>query len=141
MRGARGLDQGDFAQLFQVEYHGAVGIGLKSGDEARSPDHFLESVGIAHVKSLEERVVKALIIIRNTAVPTVVPLCETVNVTVPAFTVPDVLVTVAASVTLWLLSLNVAVAFAAVVVVAPLPTVNVGCRCSPQNFPPRCRRP
>jgi hypothetical protein len=55
----------------------------------------------------------------------VVPLCETVNVTVPAFTVPDVLVTVAASVTLWLLSLNGAVAFAAVVVVAPLPTVNV----------------
>jgi hypothetical protein len=57
--------------------------------------------------------------------PTAVPPCDTANVTVPAFTVPAPLVTVAASVTFWLLSLNVAVSFAAVVVVAPVPTLNV----------------
>jgi hypothetical protein len=44
-----------------------------------------------------------------TDVPTCVPPVDTVNVTVPAFTVPAPLVTVALSVTLWLLSLNVTV--------------------------------
>jgi len=60
-----------------------------------------------------------------TALPITVAPCVTVNVTVPALTVPAPLVTVAASVTLWLDSLNVAVAFAATVVVAPAPTVSV----------------
>jgi hypothetical protein len=61
-----------------------------------------------------------------TAEPTCVPPCDTVNVTVPTFTAPAPLVTVAASVTFWLLALNLAVAFAATVVVAAgLPTVNV----------------
>jgi hypothetical protein len=55
----------------------------------------------------------------------VVPPCETMKVTVPAFTVPLPLVTVAESETFWLLVLNVAVAFAPVVVVAPVPTVRV----------------
>jgi hypothetical protein len=50
-------------------------------------------------------------------VPIVVPLCDTVNVTVPTFTAPAPLVTVAVNVTFWLLALNVAEAFAAVVVV------------------------
>ena len=60
-----------------------------------------------------------------TGVPIVVPPCDTVNVTVPAFTVPDPLVTVADSVTFWLLALNVAVALVPAVVVAPAPTVSV----------------
>jgi hypothetical protein len=56
------------------------------------------------------------------------PICvtplNTPNVTVPEFTVPPVLVTVADRLTDWLLALNVAVAFAAVVVVFAL-TVSV----------------
>jgi hypothetical protein len=49
--------------------------------------------------------------------PSCVPPLETVNVTVPAFTVPAVLVTVAARVTFWELALNPIEAFAAIVVV------------------------
>ena len=45
------------------------------------------------------------------------PPCDTVNVTVPAFTVPLLLVTVAESATFWLLVLKVAKAFVPVVVV------------------------
>ena len=60
-----------------------------------------------------------------TGEPIVVPPCETVNVTVPAFTVPEPLVTVAERVTFWLALLNTAEAFAPVVVVAPAPTVKV----------------
>jgi hypothetical protein len=52
-----------------------------------------------------------------TADPSCVPPLETVNVTVPAFTVPAVLVTVAERVTFWELALNPIEAFAAVVVV------------------------
>jgi hypothetical protein len=52
-----------------------------------------------------------------TADPSGVPPLETVNVTVPAFTVPAVLVTVAERTTLWALALNPIVAFAAVIVV------------------------
>jgi hypothetical protein len=48
-----------------------------------------------------------------------------VNVTVPTFTAPAPLVTVAASVTFWLLALKLAVAFAATVVVAAVPTLRV----------------
>ena len=53
-----------------------------------------------------------------TGVPSVVPLCETVKVTVPALTVPPPLVTVADRVTLCAAVLNVAVEFVPVVVVA-----------------------
>jgi hypothetical protein len=49
--------------------------------------------------------------------PSCVPPLETVKVTVPAFTVPAVLVTVAERVTFWELALNPVEAFAAVVVV------------------------
>ncbi len=49
--------------------------------------------------------------------PICVPPLETANVTVPAFTVPAVLVTVAERVTFWELALNPIAAFAAVVVV------------------------
>ena len=56
------------------------------------------------------------------------PICVTplkiVNVTVPEFTVPDGLVTVADSATVWLLALNDADAFAAVVVVEAAFTVR-----------------
>jgi len=52
-----------------------------------------------------------------TALPIGVPPCSTVNVTVPTFTAPAGLVTVALSVTFWLLVLKLAEAFAAVVVV------------------------
>jgi len=52
-----------------------------------------------------------------TADPSCVPPLETVNVTVPAFTFPAVLVTVAERVTFWELALNPVEAFAAVVVV------------------------
>jgi hypothetical protein len=60
-----------------------------------------------------------------TGVPIVVPPWDTVNVTVPVFTVPDALVTVDDSVTFWLLVLKFADAFAAVVVVAAGVTVSV----------------
>jgi hypothetical protein len=60
-----------------------------------------------------------------TGVPIVVPPCETVNVTVPVFTAPEALVTVADNATFWLLLLKAAEAFAAVVVVAPGLTVRV----------------
>jgi len=60
-----------------------------------------------------------------TGEPIVVAPCVTVNVTVPAFTVPCALVTVADSVTFWLLALKFADAFAAVVVVAAPFTVSV----------------
>ena len=62
------------------------------------------------------------------ALPIVVPLSLTVNVTVPWLTVAVeglFAVTVAFNVTVWLLALNVVVAFAAVVVVAAALTVNV----------------
>jgi hypothetical protein len=49
--------------------------------------------------------------------PSCAPPLETVNVTVPAFTVPAVLVTVAERVTFWELALNPIEAFAAIVVV------------------------
>jgi hypothetical protein len=58
------------------------------------------------------------------AAPTCVAPLNTVNVTVPAFTVPPALVTVADRATLWLLTLNVADADDAVVVVVAL-TVSV----------------
>jgi hypothetical protein len=48
-----------------------------------------------------------------------------VNVTLPAFTVPAVLLTVALRVTLCAVALKLAEAFAATVVVAAFPTVNV----------------
>jgi len=60
-----------------------------------------------------------------TGEPIVVAPCVTVKVTVPAFTVPCPLVTVAESVTFWLLALKFAVALAAVVVVAAPFTVSV----------------
>jgi hypothetical protein len=60
-----------------------------------------------------------------TVLPITVPLSDTVKVTVPAFTAPATLVTVAASETFWALTLKLAEAFAAVVVVAALPTVKV----------------
>ena len=60
-----------------------------------------------------------------TGTPMVVPPWLTVNVTVPAFTVPPPLVTVAESATFWLLALNGAEAFAPVVVVADAVTVKV----------------
>src|SRR5580700_1735031 len=55
----------------------------------------------------------------------VVAPCLTVNVTVPTFTAPAVLVTVAVSGTLWLLVLKLAEALAAVVVVPATLTVSV----------------
>ena len=54
-----------------------------------------------------------------------VPPCETVNVTVPVFTAPDPLVTVADKVTFWLLALKLAEAFTAAVVVAAEVTAKV----------------
>jgi hypothetical protein len=60
-----------------------------------------------------------------TALPTVVPPCDTVNVTVPTFTAPAPLVTVADSDTFWLLALKGAEAFAAAVVVEAGVTDNV----------------
>jgi hypothetical protein len=60
-----------------------------------------------------------------TGVPMVVPPCDTENVTVPAFTVPATLVTVAESATFWLLSLKLVVALPAAVVVGAGVTDNV----------------
>ena len=60
-----------------------------------------------------------------TGVPMVVPPCDTVNVTLPALTVPPELTTVAVRVTFWLTVLEVAVASAPVVIVGLVPTVNV----------------
>jgi hypothetical protein len=60
-----------------------------------------------------------------TGAPMVVPPCETVKVTVPVFTVPAGLVTVAERVTFWPMVLKLAEALAAVVVVAFAPTVSV----------------
>jgi hypothetical protein len=60
-----------------------------------------------------------------TGVPIVVPPCDTVNVTVPVFTVPDALVTVADSVTFCALVLKLAEALTPVVVVAAAVTANV----------------
>ena len=60
-----------------------------------------------------------------TALPITVAPCFTVNVTVPTFTAPAPLVTVAANVTLWLLALKLADAFAATVVVPASPIVSV----------------
>ena len=59
------------------------------------------------------------------AVPTGVLPFSTVNVTVPAFTVPTLLVTVAERATLCALELYVADAFVAVVVVVVVLTVSV----------------
>jgi hypothetical protein len=69
--------------------------------------------------------------------PTWVPPCETANVTVPAFTAPAPLLTVAVSVTFWLLGLNVAVALDALVIVPAAFTVKL-CEVSllPAKFPP-----
>ena len=60
-----------------------------------------------------------------TAVPMVVPPCDTVKVTVPALTVPAPLVTVADKVTFCAAVLNVAVALAPAVVVGDDPIVRV----------------
>jgi hypothetical protein len=53
------------------------------------------------------------------------PLSKTVNVTVPAPTVPPALVTVADNVTVWFVALKFAEAFDAVVVVETVLTVSV----------------
>jgi hypothetical protein len=60
-----------------------------------------------------------------TGVPIVVPPCETVKVTVPVFTAPLPLVTVADKVTFWLLVLKLAEALDAVVVVVAAETVRM----------------
>jgi hypothetical protein len=60
-----------------------------------------------------------------TGTPMVTPPWLTVNFTVPAFTAPPALVTVAESATFWLLPLNAAAALLAVVVVAAAPTVKL----------------
>jgi hypothetical protein len=72
-----------------------------------------------------------------TGLPITVAPCFTVNVTVPTFTAPAPLVTVAVNPTLWLLVLKLAVAFAAVVVVPAELIVSV-CVLSllPANPPP-----
>jgi hypothetical protein len=60
-----------------------------------------------------------------TGFPTAAPLLNIVNVTVPAFTVPAVLFTVAESDTFCALALKFAIAFDAVTIVAAPPIVRV----------------
>jgi hypothetical protein len=54
------LDRGNFAELFEVEDHITLSVGLKGRGEARSPHHFFEPVGVANVDRLKKSIVESL---------------------------------------------------------------------------------